>query len=178
MREPCAAAIEEKLRVRARLSVSPDLREIAPAVDEAVRVATAPHHPSLCPGVDELRLALTEALNNVVEHADHPSHEPIKLCIADEDDLLQICIQDAGKPLPVDLLEEPALPTEPVIDEPLVLDELQEGGWGWMLIRASTTGLHYSRQAGKNRLCLGFDSATLTPPAGRVVAFAADLGEG
>ncbi|MEL6574274.1 MAG: ATP-binding protein [Pseudomonadota bacterium] len=178
MLEPCAAAAEEKLRVRARLNVSPDLREIGPAVDEAVRVATAPHHPSLCPGVDELRLALTEALNNVVEHAEHPPNEPIKICIADEDDVLQICIEDGGKPLPVELLEEPQLPTEPVIEEPMELDALQEGGWGWMLIRASTAGLQYSRQAGRNRLCLAFYSAALAPPASAVLALPAALGEG
>ncbi|MEL6765930.1 MAG: ATP-binding protein [Pseudomonadota bacterium] len=171
MPERSVAAAEEKLRVRARLTVLPDLREIAPAVDEAVRAAVGPHQPSLCPGVDELRLALTEALNNVVEHSGHPPEQMIEVCVGDHEGLLHVCIEDAGKPLPTSLLDESEPPAEPEIGTPQGLEALQEGGWGWMLIRSTTAGLTYRRQAGRNRLCLAFSPETLKPAVGNVVAF-------
>ncbi|MEM6355534.1 MAG: ATP-binding protein [Pseudomonadota bacterium] len=158
--------------VRARFDLVPDLREISPAVEQAVRAATAPHNHAACEGIDALRLALTEALNNVVEHARHPSDRPICVSVCEAGDRLQICIEDEGVPLPLSLLE-PAPEPEPLVEDgELALVELKEGGWGWMLIHASTVAVSYWRAGGQNRLCLEFLVDALRPGAAEVASLA------
>ncbi|MEM7498830.1 MAG: ATP-binding protein [Pseudomonadota bacterium] len=135
------------------VEVTPDLREIGPAVDEIMRQAAAPWPPAFCEGSEELRLALTEALNNVIEHAAHPSDIPIRVTThRATGGRVSITIEDRGTPLPETLLDEQWEAEEPNLKDDVAL--LPEGGWGWMLIRASVERLAFRRVDGHNLLTL------------------------
>ncbi|MEM8596633.1 MAG: ATP-binding protein [Pseudomonadota bacterium] len=128
-----------------------DLREIGPAVDTVIRGCARPGVEE--PVLDAMRLALTEALNNIIEHSAHPSDVPIFVCVVANDTLARICIEDRGRELPRALLTPPA--PEPVAEETALddladLDALPEGGWGWMLIHASVDRVAHERVNGRN----------------------------
>ena len=95
-----------------------------------------------------VELALAEALNNIVEHAyaDLPPG-PIRLSLTQKRDAIVCQIKDEGHPMqnlspPNHRMQKVASRTE----------DLAESGWGWSLIRALTTDLHYQRQADRNHL--------------------------
>ena len=101
----------------------------------------------------DVQIALTEAVNNIVEHAyaDTQGGEIGIQCDLSPK-VLKIRITDTGPPLPDD--ELPAgLPAD--IRGPL--ETLPEGGFGWHLIRELTCRLHYERQADRNLLSLFFE---------------------
>ncbi|SDX48191.1 serine/threonine-protein kinase RsbW [Ruegeria halocynthiae] len=102
---------------------------------------------------DDVKIALAEAINNVVKHAYAgiaPADIQIDCCLCK--DKLVIQITDTGKPMPN--LRLPDGPPAPV-DAPL--QDLPEGGFGWHLIRQLTSNIQYERRDGGNRLCLRFD---------------------
>ena len=100
-----------------------------------------------------LEIVLAEVLNNIVEHAYACSKGEIELTLWTEGEEVQVVITDQGTSMPAG--EAPkgkaALPHHP--------DNLPEGGFGWMLIRALARDLRYNREAGSNRLAF-----RLTPP--------------
>lgn len=95
-----------------------------------------------------VELALAEALNNIVEHAyaDLPPG-PIRLSLTRQPGSVVCLIKDEGRPMPN--LEAPDGALQKVANR---VEDLPEGGWGWSLIRALTTDLHYRRQANQNQL--------------------------
>ena len=102
---------------------------------------------------DDVRIALTEAINNVVEHA-YAGIAPAKVqvtCRLDHN-RLDILISDTGNPLPGYKLPDGI----PASVETGVQD-LPEGGFGWFLIHQLTSDIWYERRDGCNRLSLRFD---------------------
>jgi serine/threonine-protein kinase RsbW len=100
----------------------------------------------------EVELVLAEVLNNVVEHAlpGHMNNE-ISVCGQIGAGCLSLQVSDHGAPLPGGQIPDGLLPGLDVS-----FQDLPEGGFGWMLVRQLTSDLHYSRQAGMNRLCMCF----------------------
>lgn len=103
---------------------------------------------------DSLRLCLAEALNNVVEHAycsarDRRIEVSLRLAAGGFD----VSVTDSGAPMPGG--ELPA--GQPDLDFG-DLDNLPEGGFGWMLIRAEVDRLAYERRGDLNVLTMGKDA--------------------
>lgn len=100
----------------------------------------------------DVELVLAEIVNNIVEHAQHG-------CLNDEilihgellENSLAFQIVDYGAPLPFQRIPEGIQPSLDV-----GLQDLPEGGFGWMLVRTLTSELHYERRAGANCLSLCF----------------------
>ncbi|MES0828057.1 ATP-binding protein [Ruegeria sp. SCP11] len=101
----------------------------------------------------DVKIALAEAINNVVEHAyaDITSAQVQVRCRLHKN-WLEILISDTGNPLPGFRVPDgiPAALGS-------TLDELPEGGFGWFLIHELTSDIHYERENGCNRLSLRFD---------------------
>ncbi|MBY6066142.1 ATP-binding protein [Leisingera aquaemixtae] len=111
--------------------------------------------------VDEVQIALTEAVNNVVEHAYEgkpPGDVRIRAELSPE--RLWISIQDAGAPFP-----NGELPEGKPADVTVPADSLPEGGFGWFLIRELASQVQYERAEGSNNLSLCFEIQVTSPPA-------------
>lgn len=92
-----------------------------------------------------LNLALAEGFTNAVRHAHHalPPETTIDIHLALWIDRLEIRIWDQGKPFNPDVLKEPEPGT------------LQEGGYGWFLLRRLADKVVYERGAdGRNCLLI------------------------
>lgn len=92
-----------------------------------------------------LNLALAEGFTNAVRHAHQalPPETTIDIDLALWSDRLEIRIWDQGKPFDPDALEEPLPGT------------LQEGGYGWFLLRRLADRVVYERAAdGRNCLLI------------------------
>lgn len=92
-----------------------------------------------------LNLALAEGFTNAVRHAHQalPRETTINIDLALWSDRLEIRIWDRGKPFNPDALEEPKPGT------------LQEGGYGWFLLRRLADQVVYERAAdGRNCLLI------------------------
>ncbi|MCT7951465.1 anti-sigma regulatory factor [Ancylothrix sp. C2] len=91
-----------------------------------------------------MELALAEGFTNAVRHAhqDLPPATPVKIDLALWDDRLEIRIWDRGKPFNPDLLEEPKPGT------------LQEGGYGWFLLRRLADKVLYERHQDRQNCLL------------------------
>ncbi|WP_372574091.1 ATP-binding protein [Ruegeria jejuensis] len=99
----------------------------------------------------DIRIALSEALNNIVEHAYSPrAPGRIRVCVAATPEVVEIELSDFGAPLPLRNLSDRTLPPP----EP---HDLPEGGFGWHLIRTLADQIAYERRAGCNHLSLRFD---------------------
>lgn len=90
-----------------------------------------------------LKLAMAEGFSNAVRHAHHelPPETPIELELELWNDRMEIRIWDWGNPFNPDLLKEPEPGT------------LQEGGFGWFLLRRLSDRVVYDRLP-DNRNCL------------------------
>lgn len=153
---------------------------LAPAAGEGGDMAPRSPCMALSEVGDALRLALTEALNNVIEHGAGPAVSPaILLRLWRGGRTLTICIEDRGPPpnaalararrdvAPPRLRREPA-PARLGCDPSLArlgrdpadgidacdLEALPEGGWGLMLIDASVDRVRRQRTGDRNRLFL------------------------
>lgn len=109
----------------------------------------------LADAADALRLALTEALNNVVEHGGGPAVSPlVRLLLWLDGSALTVCIEDSGPPAPDDLGAASASLADAPLSEGCPIEALPEGGWGLLLIAASVDRVHRHRHQGWNRLFL------------------------
>ena len=100
---------------------------------------------------DMLRLCLAEALNNIVEHAYLGAEgKPIFADVQFLPDRLEVLLIDEGHPMPKGQVPEGN--SEIDFDD---LENLPEGGFGWMLIRSQMDLVEYERREGCNvlRLC-------------------------
>ena len=99
---------------------------------------------------DAVHLAVAEALNNVVEHAyagmeDQTVIAQISFC----DGMFQVTLVDHGRQMP-----DGTLPETDADFDPLDIDSLPEGGFGWMLIRSQMDTVSYERRNGTNVLSM------------------------
>lgn len=98
--------------------------------------------------VDTLRLCLAEALNNIVEHAYRGVEgRPIFAAVSITHDFYEVLLIDEGRPMP-----NGRLPDGELDFDALDLDNLPEGGFGWMLIRSQMDAVDYERRDGCNVL--------------------------
>lgn len=105
---------------------------------------------------DDVKIALAEAINNVVEHAyARISAAQVQVMCRLDQDRLDILISDTGNPLP-GYCPPDGVPTKIGTS----VQDLPEGGFGWFLIHQLTSDIHYERREGCNRLSLRFDFGT------------------
>jgi serine/threonine-protein kinase RsbW len=92
----------------------------------------------------QLNLALAEGFTNAVRHAHSqlPPETPIEIQVRVKSDRLEIRIWDFGPPFDPNELEEPEPGT------------LQEGGYGWFLLRRLVDQATYQRQGKGNCLLI------------------------
>jgi serine/threonine-protein kinase RsbW len=98
-------------------------------------------------------IVLSEALNNIVEHAYASGSGLIEVCVRVAKGALVCTIVDQGLPMPREELPEGRLPD--MHDG----DDLPEGGFGWHLIRSLSSDLAYRRIGGRNELCFSLVTA-------------------
>lgn len=133
----------------ARFSITSSFENVANLAEDVSTLC------GTCPGIDDdttdmLRLCLAEALNNIVEHAyDGVNGKPIFADVKFMDDRLAVLLIDEGKPMPDG--QVPSGDDEPDLDD---FENLPEGGFGWMLIKAQMDGIDYERRDGCNVLRL------------------------
>ncbi|APG48588.1 ATP-binding protein [Phaeobacter porticola] len=103
--------------------------------------------------VDEVQIALTEAVNNVVEHA-YAGMDigDVRIRCNLHPDQLWISIGDGGAPF-----KDGKLPVATAHDLTVETDKLPEGGFGWLLIRELASDVQYKRDATGNNLSLCFE---------------------
>lgn len=100
--------------------------------------------------IDTLRLCIAEALNNIVEHAyEGAEGKPIFADVRLKPDSYEVMLIDEGKPMPGGKLPSGTLDFD--LED---LDELPEGGFGWMLIHTQMDAVEYERRDGCNVLRL------------------------
>jgi len=100
--------------------------------------------------IDMLRLCLAEALNNIVEHAYAGAiGKPIFADVAFSDNGYEVLLIDEGKPMPGGNLPDGEFNFE--VED---IENLPEGGFGWMLIRNEMDNVAYERRDGCNVLRL------------------------
>ena len=120
------------------------------AVRAVLRAAVARFARSI--GRDEagiLELALAEVLNNVVEHG-YDGQPPglVRVVIGRGPSFLNCRVEDAGSPVPDDVLMAADLDEDPFPQG----EPVPEGGFGWKLIHSLVTDLRYAQIDGYNRL--------------------------
>jgi serine/threonine-protein kinase RsbW len=91
-------------------------------------------------------IVLSEALNNIVEHAYAAHQGQIEVSVCVVQGALICTVIDQGLPMPGETLPEGRLP------EVCGVEDLPEGGFGWHLIRALSSDLAYRRLNGRNEL--------------------------
>ncbi len=95
---------------------------------------------------DHSEIVLAEVLNNIVEHAYCGADGQIEISVARQQEYLDICIKDHGRPMPN--LTLPAGELRPLFEG----QDPPEGGFGWLLIRSLTQDLRYDRVQDQNIL--------------------------
>ncbi len=96
-----------------------------------------------------VQLVLGEVLNNIVEHAYGPDCDgEIELHCWPGECALAFRVIDGGRPLP-----GLRLPEGKPVNLGCALEDLPEGGFGWLLVRQLTSALAYRREADRNELC-------------------------
>jgi len=102
-----------------------------------------------------VEIVLAEALNNVVEHAYASYSGTIEIRITPGNGFLFVRMVDSGLPMPRQELPGGRLAKATDIQD------LQEGGFGWYLIRSLSQDLAYLRDGSLNILsfCVGVDYA-------------------
>ncbi|WP_169798714.1 ATP-binding protein [Falsihalocynthiibacter arcticus] len=99
-------------------------------------------------------LVMAEVMNNIVEHAyANGDPGPILISISANGSHLAIEIIDHGDPMP-----RYSLPQATLTNLDCPLDDLPEGGWGWLIIHEIAEDLVYSRIGAKNHLSFQLSS--------------------
>ncbi len=94
-----------------------------------------------------VQIVMAEVLNNIVEHAYFGTGAgPIALLISDCSTGLAVRVSDKGGPMPGGRLPDG---TTPDGNHP---GAMNEGGYGWLLIRTLADDLHYERSGTCNKL--------------------------
>ena len=106
--------------------------------------------------LDDTRLALTEAINNVHEHAYGGKGGPVSVMAEGSGDGFTLTLRDRGAGM-TGVLPGDCLPACRG-----AVDSLPEGGFGWFMIRQLADSVAYSSKDGHNALRLVFKS----PPSG------------
>ena len=125
--------------------------DIGPLVSQIVDTCRVFHaNPGLEERYDTLQLCIAEAINNIVEHAygGAPGH-PVSAAVSLLENRIDVRLTDWGRPMPNG---EP--PSSWDGFDPDDLENLPEGGFGWMLIRSEMDDVQYSRKDDANVLCL------------------------
>lgn len=143
-----------------------------PSLLPAVGVATAALRAMserLCASEEDssaLEICLTEALNNVIEHAylGQPGH-PITVELSGHDDAVQVTVIDAGLSMPQGRVERAHLPWV----DPSRVQHLPEGGFGLGLIQSLAREVHYQRSEGANTLSFTRALTAGPPPLAALV---------
>ncbi|WP_425039871.1 ATP-binding protein [Primorskyibacter sp. S187A] len=105
--------------------------------------------------LSEVELVAAEALNNIVEHAcEGKDGVPFSLTATRDSELLRLDIQDEGRAMPGWQLPATAEPEADLPKLDVIVADLPEGGWGWLLIRDLTESLHYVRVGAVNHLTI------------------------
>ncbi|BAS57847.1 MULTISPECIES: ATP-binding protein [Leptolyngbya] len=101
-----------------------------------------PHFPRRENQLHRLNLALAEGFTNAVRHAHSglSNETQIDIQVALHDDRMEIEIWDWGQPFDPNNIREPQPGT------------LQEGGYGWFLLRRLADEVSYNRQGQRNCL--------------------------
>lgn len=101
----------------------------------------------------EIQLGVTEAVNNVIEHAYNCSPDRrVAVDLETGSDLLEVWITDDGLPFPIDSLQK-CLGDDPLSPESGV-EELSDRGRGLWIIRQTMDSVMFDRKDGKNQLHL------------------------
>ena len=111
---------------------------------------------------ENAKIALAEALNNVVEHSGADKETKVFVDASYLEETLEINVCDSGDPLPDWLVrlhcsDEPMSvdgERNPMAEPGLSEGELPEGGFGWGLIHALTAFRTYKRNETENQLTL------------------------
>ncbi|MEH6833577.1 MULTISPECIES: ATP-binding protein [Falsihalocynthiibacter] len=99
-------------------------------------------------------LVLAEVMNNIVEHAyANGDPGPILISISAKGLDLSIEIIDHGDPMP-----HYSLPQATQTNLDCALDDLPEGGWGWLIIHEIAENLVYNRIGASNHLSFQLSS--------------------
>jgi len=135
--------------------------EVGPMVDRVVaaccqRLVGYPGSDDIS---DAIRLGLTEAVNNIIEHSYRmePDHRLI-IEVEGRRAKFVILIRDMGRPFPEPLATRlcamgPVRPPQTGF-EPDDLEHLSEGGWGLMLMQGTMDQIKVTRTGRENRLIL------------------------
>jgi serine/threonine-protein kinase RsbW len=124
------------LRLTCR-STLPEIRTTLLSVTAFLRKADAPDE-----WAEDMGIILAEAMTNVARHGYRDRPGRIDLSITLDLQSLYACICDEGDAFDVSSLGR-------VAPDP---DALQEGGYGWFLIRSLSEKLRYQRRDGINKL--------------------------
>ena len=134
---------------RIQFSISSSFENVADLAERVSMVCGA-HVGQQAEATDMLRLCLAEALNNIVEHAyAGATGKPIFADVAFSDNGYEVFLIDEGKPMPGGTV--PDGENEFDIDD---IENLPEGGFGWMLIKNEMDNVQYERRDGCNVLRL------------------------
>jgi anti-sigma regulatory factor (Ser/Thr protein kinase) len=107
----------------------------------------AAHHDLPAQAAFRLDLVLSEAVTNVMDHAQRPdARGTIELACAVEDGLILVQVSDDGPPF------DPTARAPAVL--PGSLEEATPGGLGIHLMRQYTSSMAYRRDNDRNILCL------------------------
>lgn len=137
-------------RERLQFSISSSFENVA-ALAERVSTACSGRLTNSADAAEMLRLCLAEALNNIVEHAyDGAEGRPIYAHVNLSPKAYEVTLIDEGKPMPGGIVPDGEGPS---FDED-ALEDLPEGGFGWMLIRSEMDNIAYERRDGCNVLRL------------------------
>lgn len=101
--------------------------------------------------LDDARLALTEAINNVHEHAYGGKGGPVSVMAEGSGGRIILTLHDQGAGM------TGVLPGECLPSCGADLKTLPEGGFGWFMIRQLADSVEYSSKDGLNELRLVFD---------------------
>ncbi len=122
--------------------------EIGPLVDRiCTRLA---EHGIDAARLDDACLALTEAINNVHEHAYGGEGGPVSVAAEGRSGRFSLTLRDRGTGM------KGILPGERLPSCDAGLETLPEGGFGWFMIRQLADSVEYSSKSGRNTLRLVF----------------------
>ncbi|EPX77823.1 ATP-binding protein [Litoreibacter arenae] len=115
--------------------------------------------PSQSHGIISTEIVLAEVLNNITEHGYQESNlGDVTVSVLCTDDMISVETRDYGLPMPGLNPPETGL-----VDIPMEVDDLPEGGFGWFFIRSLSSHMEYRRSGSKNIFCVQIPTAREEP---------------